>query len=566
MMGDNELQTIHTIEIYRKVISEIIIDYKGRVVDSPGDNILAEFDSAVDVVEASIQIQNQLALRNAELSKNRKMEFRIGINLGDVILKGDRVYGDAVNVAARIESLADPGGVCISNSLYSQVKNKLNLGYEYIGGHKVKNISEPVEVYRILTDKNYQSKDNIIEFDVPSAPSIAILPFNNLSEDQDQEFISNGIAEEIITALSKVPKIFVISRNSSFIFKNKSKKAQEIGRELGVQYIVEGSIRKSGNILRITAQLVDASSGHQLWANRYDRELKDLFSLQDEIAFKILTALQVKLTDGEQATFWSKRTNNLDAFLKYLQARYQVWGITKEGHFKAKQLAYEAIDTDEKYVDPYILIAWVNMFEARLGWSDSREESFKNAVLMVHKAERLEDNHPEVHILLGLIHLYHREHREAVDRSQRAIALGPNNADVHAVMSTILRSNGRFEEATAMIRKAIRLQPYHPAWFLGELSMCLYYLNRNNEALAAAHRFKDISIDRGETELVYWHYTMLAMNYIRLNRVKDAQEASKKALEEFPGYSLEWDRRYSLYKSKAHLERQHSDLLKAGIR
>ncbi len=565
LMGDNELSTVTTIEHYRGLITEAIANFSGRVIDSPGDNILAAFDSTVDIVEASVDIQKRLALQNAELRPNRRMAFRIGINVGEIIVRGDRIYGDAVNIAARIEGLSEPGGICISRGVYDQVKNKLDLGYEYIGEHTVKNIAAPVKVFRVLLGVEDSAPSREVAYDLPAVPSIAVLPFDNMSADSGQEFISDGIAEEIITALSKIPKIFVIARNSSFVYKKQPVKVQRIGRELGVQYVLEGSLRTSGNRVRITAQLVDAASGHHLWANRYDREMDDIFSLQDEIALKVLTALQVKLTDGEQAAFWARRTKSLDSFLKYIQARSHLWGITKEGHFKAKQLSYEAIEADENYVDPYLLIAWVNMFEARMGWSDSREASFRNAQRMVARASTLDENHPEICVLSGIFHLYNAEHDKAVAASQQAIALGPNNADVHALMAHILRFNGRFEEAIIMIRKAIRLQPFYPAWFLAELSMCYYYLDQFGDALVTAEKFKDLSLSRNETELMHWYYGMLAINNIRLGRREEACQAAEALKKVFPGYSLAWDRSFGLYKEQMHLERQHNDLREAGI-
>ncbi|MDJ0810573.1 MAG: adenylate/guanylate cyclase domain-containing protein [Desulfobacterales bacterium] len=565
LMGDDELSTVATIEAYRGMISDLIASFRGRVIDSPGDNILAAFESAVDVVEASVDIQRHLARENTKLASNRRMAFRIGINMGDIIVRRERIYGDAVNITARIEGLSEPGGICISKGVYDQVKNKLDLGYEYIGEHTVKNIAAPVKVFRVLLVADGPVPSHEIPYELPAVPSIAVLPFDNMSADPGQEFISDGIAEEIITALSKVPKIFVIARNSSFVYKNQAVKVQRMGRELGVQYILEGSLRTSGSRLRITAQLVDATSGRHLWADRYDREIEDIFSLQDEIAFKILTALQVKLTDGEQAAFWAQRTNNLDSFLKYLQARSYLWGITKEGHFKAKQLSYEAIEADANYVDPYILIAWVNMFEARMGWTDSREASFRNAQQMVARALTLDENHPEICVLSGIFHLYNAEHDKAVAESQQAIALGPNNADVHALMAHILRFNGRFEEAVTMIRKAIRLQPFYPAWFLAELSMCYYYLDQFSDALATAEKFKDLSISRDETELMHWYYGMLVINHVRLGQREEACLAAEALKKVFPGYSLAWDRSFGLYREQAHLERQHNDLRAAGI-
>ena len=565
LMGQNELETVNTIEAYRVIISDIIKLFRGRVVDSPGDNILAEFDSAIDVVEASVKIQEQIALKNSSLHQERKMEFRIGINLGDIIIKDDRIYGDAVNIAARIENLSEPGRICISSSLYDQIKNKLSLGYEYIGEYNVKNINEAIKVYRIIEDQNNDQLPKVQRKIFSSEPAIAVIPFKNMTGDPELEYICEGIAEEIIITLSKIPKIFVIAKNSSFHYKNKAENLHHVGKRLGVKHIVEGSIRKYDNILRISAQVSDAESGYHIWANRYDRKMEDLFNLQDEIAFKILTALQVKLTEGEQALFYSKRTTNLNAYLKYLQARHELWGLTKQGHYKAKHLALEAVEYDDSYVDPYILIAWVDILATRLGWTESREKSFQNSLAMVQKASSIDENHPEVHILLGTFNLYKGEHDQAVEEGQKAINLGPNNADAHAGFGHILRFSGRFKEAITMIRKAIRLQPLHPAWFLGELCMCLYYLDRYTEALETAEEFRALAISRKETELLYFYYTILAMNYIRVDQIDAAKVAAKNAIKEFPGYSLKWDESFGLFKEKAHQEKQYKDLKKAGI-
>jgi adenylate cyclase len=277
-MQEDELETVRTLEAYREMIAEVIRNYSGRVVDSPGDNVLAEFASVVDAVESAVEVQKDLEAKNAELPENRRMEFRIGINLGDVVVEGERIYGDGVNIAARIEGLAEGGGICISRNVYEQVKNKLKLGYEYLGEHTVKNIAEPVRAYRILMESNIDAPKKGERLKVPEKPSIAVLPFDNISGDPEQEYFSDGITEEIITALSKIPKMLVIARNSTFTYKGKPVKVQQVGDELGVRYVLEGSVRKAGNRVRITAQLVDADTGHHLWAERYERDLKDIFA------------------------------------------------------------------------------------------------------------------------------------------------------------------------------------------------------------------------------------------------------------------------------------------------
>jgi adenylate cyclase len=311
---------------------------------------------------------------------------------------------------------------------------------------------------------------------------------------------------------------------------------------------------------------VETEAGHHLWAERYDRDLKDIFALQDEITFKILTALQVKLTEGERARVWATRTDNLDAFLKYLQARQSASLFSREGYVSARQLAQEAINLDENYSDPYVLIAMTHWFDARLGWSESRSESFKQAYINIKKAQALDDSHPEVHILLGGFHLYERQYEQAIAEGKRALALGPNDADNHATMAHILRFAGRFEEAIVMIQRAMRLQPNHPSWYLGELAMCYYYVGRHEEAIRLGGQLYSLAGSRGEKFISYWYHAILAMNYIRLGRNEEARKAAAEVKRLFPEYSLEWDRQFSVYKDPALLERQHEDLRKAGLK
>ena len=317
MMGEDDEATVHTLIEHREIMSKIIKQYQGRVVDSPGDNLLAEFESVFQGVRCAVEIQQKLAERNAMLPDNRKMEFRIGVNVGDVIEKGQQIYGDGVNIAARLESIAEPGGICISGLVYTQVKNKLKLEYEFIGKKTVKNISEPIPVYRIISVPKTATKlnsNNKQIFSPSEKPSIAVLPFVNLSNDPEQEYFSDGITEDLITDLAKISGLFVIARNSVFIYKGKAVKIDVIARELGVRYILEGSVRKVGDRVRITGQLIDAHTGGHLWAERYDRKLTDIFELQDEVTHKIVSALAVKITEDERNRLACKGTKNLQAY------------------------------------------------------------------------------------------------------------------------------------------------------------------------------------------------------------------------------------------------------------
>jgi TolB-like protein/class 3 adenylate cyclase len=403
LMGEDEAATVRTLEAYKEIMFSLIKQHRGRVIDSPGDNLLAEFASVVDAVQCAVAVQKELQARNADLPENRRMQFRIGINLGDVIEEGERIYGDGVNIAARLESCADPGGICVSKTAFDHIESKLPLGYEFLGEQQVKNIARPVGAYRVLMDPrvtvagvkekkhpvpvwrkkkmlaaafaaliviigaafwNFYWRTPKIEpasiekmaYPLPDKPSIAVLPFDNMSGDTDQEYFSDGLVEEIITALSKVPQLFVIARNSTFSYKGKPVKESQIAEELGVRYVLEGSVRKEGERVRITAQLIDALKGHHLWAERYDRDLKDVFALQDEITMNILTALQVRLTEGEVAHISAKGTRKLEAYLKVLQARGPFYTITKEGLAQARRLCEEAIEIDPDYAAAYVYL------------------------------------------------------------------------------------------------------------------------------------------------------------------------------------------------------------------
>ncbi len=299
LMGEDEKGTVRTLNAYKEVMTGLIQHHRGRVVGTPGDSMLAEFASVVDAVECAAEIQKELKTRNAELPENRRMEFRIGVNLGDVIEDGEQILGDGVNIAARVQGLADGGGICISGSAHEQVENKVAMSFEYLGEHIVKNITRPVRVYRVITEPQVAHEvDKKLE--LPEKPSIAVLPFVNMSGDPEQEYFSDGITEDIITDLSKISSLFVIARNSVFTYKGRAVKVDHVGRELGVRYVLEGSVRRAGALVRITAQLVDASKGGHLWAERYDRNVGDIFALQDEVTQKIVTALAVKLTQDEQ--------------------------------------------------------------------------------------------------------------------------------------------------------------------------------------------------------------------------------------------------------------------------
>jgi len=580
LMGEDEEATVRTITAHRKVITSVIEKYRGRVVDSPGDNILAEFASVVDAVQSAVEVQEVIRAKNAELPEERRMEFRIGINLGDVIQEGERIYGDGVNIAARVEGLADPGGICISGSAYEQIENKLALGYQFIGEHTVKNIVKPIRVYRVPTGPETVQKVTEekkpapsiqrvalavvivllvvaggvtiwkssrppasppaevasvekMAFPLPDKPSIAVLPFDNLSGDPEQEYFNDGLTEEIISALSKVPNLFVIARNSTFTYKGKPVKVQQVSEELGVRYVLEGSVKKSGDKIRITSQLIDALSGHHLWAERYDRNLKDIFAVQDEITKKIITAMQVKLTEGEQARAAARGTNSLQAYLKNLQAREYLNKHNIESNALAKQLAEEAIALDPEYAWAYYLLGLSHELDVWLGTSKSPKQSLAKATELLQQAIVLDDNLAEAHGLLGFIYAIERRHDEALAQGKKAVALNPNSARAHLLLGKVHTFARRYEESILEYKKAIRLNPIPPGYYFWSLGLSCGQAGQYDEAITwcekAVHMEPDSLLAR----------IMMTAVYSWSGRDEEARAEAAEVLRINPNFSLE---------------------------
>jgi adenylate cyclase len=599
LMGEDEDTTIKTLTTYRELMTTLIQKHRGRVVDSPGDNLLAEFGSVVDAVRCAVEIQEELRIRNAELPETKRMHFRIGINLGDVVEEGERIYGDGINIAARVEGLAEGGGICISGTVYDSIKNKLSLSYESLGEHTVKNITEPVRVYRMRVGPeavvqpkpkpwrkavlaalvvlivaagawaiwNFYFRPPPIEpaseekmaYSLPDRPSIAVLPFTNMSEDPKQEYFSDGLTEEIITALSKVPKLFVIARNSTFTYKGKAVKVNQVAEELGVRYVLEGSVRKAGDRIRITAQLIDAIKGHHLWAERYDRDLKDIFALQDEITIKIMSALRVELTDGELARFEARGTENLEAFLKLLQAREPFYTITKEGMAQARRLLEEAIALDPEYAPAYVYLGATHWMDISLGASKSPKESLKRAFEFIKKAQVLDDSLPEAHSQLSWLYIMTRQHDKSIAEGERAITLAPNSANAHIWMGLALKFAGRHEEAVRYSEQALRLDPLAPQWYFRAMGSAYSWVGRHEEAIGLIKKV----LQRTPNDLL--SHVMLTVAYSWAGRLEEARAHADEILRINPNYSLERAEKSLRYKNKADQERFLDALHKAGI-
>ena len=608
LMEDNEEATIQTLNTHRNSMFNLIDQHRGRVVDTTGDNLMAEFSSVVDAVKCAVETQKEMSERNADLPENRRMLFRIGVNLGDIIEEDERIYGDGVNIAARLEGLAEAGGICISRTAYDQVKNKLEIGYEYLGEHSVKNISEPVHVYRVLMEPEaagkvigekrkekrrmtlaavivlligvgglagwylYIEQTKRIEpasvekmaFPLPEKPSIAVLPFDNLSGDPEQDYIADGFTENIITGLSQVPEMFVIARNSVFTYKGKPVKIKQVSEELGVKYVLEGSIQKAGDQLRVTAQLIDALKGHHLWAERYDRELKDLFKLQDEITIKILSTLQTKLvTGGDDITWW--RTDSFEAWGHNVKGWNYFDQYTKQDNLKAREHYEQAIKLDPDYGAAWELLAWTHLADVWLRSSDSPRESIKKALEIAKKtSERWGKD--GLHFFMTEIYLFQRQFEKAIAEGKKAVALSPNSSRYHIGLAAALNRGARSEEAIVHAKKAMRLEPYYPAWFLGNVLVLAYdQTGRYEEALEINKKLLKRAL-KGEYPLKN-AYRRLALSYARLDRMEEARSHAAESLKIDPNFSLErWRKsRLWMFKDQKWLDNVVEMMRKAGL-
>jgi adenylate cyclase len=559
LMSEDEVETIQTLTTYRGLMAKLIQQHQGRVVDYPGDNLLAEFGSVVDSVQCAVEIQQELKAKNAKLPESRKMEFRIGINLGDVIVSGEQIYGAGVNIAARIEGLAEGGSIAISGTVYDQVKNKLSLVYEYLGEQDVKNISEPERVYRIRLETDAVVPGVSRGLKLPDKPSIAVLPFDNMSGDPEQGYFSDGITEDIITDLSKVSGLFVIARNSSYTYKGKAVKVEDVGRELGVKYVLEGSVRKANDRVRITAPLVDASTGGHLWAERYDRDLKDIFALQDEVTKKIVSALAVRLTEDECECKLCEYTCTIDSYDAYLQGLEHFNRLTEEANIQARQMFEKSIDLSPEFVPAYALLARSHLVEWSLGWSMD-PQSLERAFQLGRRAIDLDDSTPEAHRVLGCVYLWKKQHKQAIDELEKAIALDPNSADGYDSLGDILSWAGRPKEAIEQTKKAMRLNPIYPPYYLWHLGHAYFLTGQYEEAITA---FKK-ALDRNPK---FWPpYAYLAAICGEQGREEEALAEVAEVLKFSPSFSLEtWCQRLP-YQDPAVTERTLNALRNAGLR
>ena len=477
LMGDDEEGTLARLKAHRgEVIDPAIGKHKGRIVKLMGDGALAEFASVVDAVRCAVDIQEAMSERNADVPEDRRIELRIGVNLGDVIIEDDDIYGDGVNIAARLEGLAEPGGICVSGTVFDHVEGKVDLNFADLGERQVKNIRGSLHVYSVaLERKESTARDDVappgqaaeaeparkesdetvigIDLSLPDTPSIAVLPFANMSADPEQEFFSDGITEDIITALSKIGSLLVVARNSTFTYKGKAVDVKQVSREQGVRYVLEGSVRKAGNRVRVTAQLIDATTGHHLWAEHYDRDLEDIFAVQDEITREVVIALDVRLSAGEQARFWSSGTKNLEAWECVRLGMDLVNRGTPEGLREARRLCERALDLDPNYAMAWVVLGWTHHHEVDVGYAAKEipESALGSALDCAKKALELDPSFADAYSLQSFCHLSRGEHDQAIAMSEKAVALAPNHAEILGLNAVVNIKSGRPERSLRLI-------------------------------------------------------------------------------------------------------------------
>ncbi|MEN8798066.1 MAG: tetratricopeptide repeat protein [Flavobacteriaceae bacterium] len=578
LMGDDDESTVTTITAYRENITKLTKKHQGRVVDTPGDNILAEFSSALNAVNCAIGIQRALEIENAKLPDDRRMEFRIGINLGDILHQDDRIYGDGVNIAARIESLAEPGGICISRGVYDQVKKKVHQGFEYLGEHAVKNIAEPVRIYRILQSPEYEgrvigetktkstqikilygtiislivvasssliwtiysrpvgttaasSENRIIP--LPDKPSIAVLPFVNMSEDPEQEYFSDGITNDILTALSKFGDLLIIASNTTFTYKGKSVNVENVGQELGVRYILEGSVQRAGVKVRVNAQLIDATTGYHIWSERYNRELKDIFAVQDEIVNSIVGNLAVKIDATERKRVLHKKTESLEAYDYLLQGMEYLRRRTRSDNTNARQMFEKAIKLDPEFASAYVGLGQTYRVQAEYGWTEFQTQALQKARDLALIALNKDESNADAYALLGYIETYFGQYDLAIKHLNHAIELNPNDASSYSYRGNVMLRAGRVDDAIESLETAYRFDPNMSpgqSMFLG----IGYFLKGQYE--------KAITIlEEGVSRKPDWsgNHIILAATYAQSGRKGDAKYEAQKVLQLEPFFEID---------------------------
>src|ERR1051326_1337155 len=567
LMGVDEEGTLADLKGHRRaVLDPKITEHRGRIVKTTGDGFLVEFASVVDAVRCAVDIQRQMAERNIAVPAERRVEFRIGLNVGDIIIDDKDIYGDGVNIAARLEALAAPGGICVSRVVRDQVRDKLDCSFEYMYEQQVKNIARPIRTHRVLIDSAAEQGDRANSAATPGRalplkPSIAVLPFANMSGDAEQEYFSEGITEDIITNLSRNHAFFVISRSTSFTYKGPGVDVGKIGRELGVRYVLEGSVRRAGNRVRITAQLIEAASGHHLWADRYDRELADVFGVQDEIARSITGAIAPGIIAAEIRQAQRKDPDQLDSWDRMMRAHWHIRRFTRGDLSEARRLLEEAVALDPTNSMAYADLAFARHFEAVFGWGDGPAESHIRLGEAARKAVAIDDGDAMAHTALAIFDLFSGRHDEARRRLHRALDLNPNSEFACGYLGGSYAFDGDYQAALPYLDEAIRFSPRSPLLILWYICKGWVALTdeRYEEAIAFTEQAREANPEFPDI------YAVLASANGQLGRGEAASSALDELLRRMPGLTASDERLSRPFARTADRERFLEGLRKAGM-
>jgi adenylate cyclase len=563
LMEVDESGTLARLKTHRiELIDPAIVTNRGRIIKTTGDGMLLEFHSVVDAVRCATEIQRRMARRNADVAPARWIQFRFGINLGDIIVEENDIFGDGVNVAARLETLAEPGGICVSGAVHDQIGSRLeDVVFEDLGEQSVKNIARPIRVFRIRIEEGAGiapegTRDAAVAPASPKKPSIAVLPLVNMSGDAEQEFFADGLSEDIITELSRFHDLFVISRNSTFVYKGKAVKVQEVAREFGVDYVLEGSVRKAGDRIRVTVQLIDAETDRHIWAERYDRQLEDVFAIQDEMTRGIVATLQGRVEAARHDRAKRKPTDNMEAYECVLAAKVLHHRSARDDNAQAQQLLDRALTLDPNYAHAHAWKACVLGQTWVYNWCTDRDATFEQVGAELSIALALDDNDADVHRVFAAVNLNRDDHDKAAYHQERALALNPNYDLVVVQQGELLTWLGRPEEGIDWIRKAMRLNPYHPERFWSHLGRACYCAERYAEAAEAFARL---------TRPDHTHHAFLAATFAQMGNSVAATAHVTEALKREPNFSVAAYLATQHYKHEADRKRHETGLLKAGL-
>jgi len=533
LMGADEEGTLAALRAVRHELADPkIAGHRGRTVKTTGDGLLAEFASVVDAVRCAVEVQREMIARNAAIPAERRIDFRMGINVGDIIIEDGDIFGDGVNIAARLEALAEPGGICLSAAAHEQVRDRLDLAFDDLGEQQVKNIARPVRVYLVAIARNAALRAPL---PLPDKPSLAVLPFQNLSGDPEQEYFVDGIVEEIITAISRLPWLFVIARNSSFAYKGKSSDLRQVGRELGVRYVLEGSVRKSGNRVRITSQLIDTTTGAHIWADRFDGALDDIFELQDQVASSVVGAIEPKLRQSEIERATRKPTANLDAYDLYLRALAQSYKYIEEGMREAVALLQRALAIDASHAPAAALVGWCRGWQQLQGWGTVSAAEVAEAVRFARLAIEAGKDDPDALWMAGnTLSYFAGDHAAAAGAIERGLALNPGSAHAWPANGLLLYRQNRADRAIEALERGMRLSPLDPLGyvFTGALAAVHVMAGRYEEAIEWADRSLR-EMPRSESAI---RNRLVACAH--LGRIEEARDGLGRLLELTPGLTI----------------------------